>query len=159
MMHSKHMVLTSKWHHPSGVFHLPPIQLVGVREFLAFDRFEVTHCCEITPSRWLVPVCVEYEWAEGTDLEFIEECEADWMCLDWGGCYIWASDVERMPLHSALYVPEKEGREAILDAFSEGYRCNSPPPAPPGLTVGAIGTTSGRKVSRHYHQIRRRRAA
>ena len=154
---SKHLVLTRRTWAPRMALACPPPQLLACLQFAVFDRHEVTYCCEMTPSRWLMHVDWLYLWQPGTDDYFVSECEDAWREEpDEPGFYQWAWRVEEWPLCGALYLPDKVGRRDILGDY---LQCCRDGELPEGELprVRELGTPAARGLSTHFHLPRKRR--
>ena len=97
----------------------------GITDYCLYDANEITHCCEITPSYWIIPVHTETE-------NFISDDGFSELLInnDHDPLYVHCSDVEKLPSEDQPeldfeYKTEEEKAER-MEEIEELFHCNAP---------------------------------
>jgi hypothetical protein len=106
----------------------------GIYAVYVINMDEVTHCCEIAPSRSLE--YIEHQFVLNDGYEYgsdLAEEISEWLLRNCGdsednSCYMWKSYADSMPFTDEHTWPIRDGMtsDAVMEEVNEYYMCNSP---------------------------------
>lgn len=108
--------------------------IAAIRGIYLYDASQLTHCCELTPSYWLVHLYSTVDLTPAadklTDEQIAELVERYELHGDqWSDCYMHCADVKRLPdrvtYDARDWLPfDDETREEAFEGLREYYSAN-----------------------------------